>query len=454
MSDVDDFYEYAKNNFLNLLKKNNLNPKNADEKQKQKSDIDIFKEGKHSSLSHQNELKIKKKKKKKHHSSDDDHSREHKKSKDKHKDKKRKNKHKKKKKKKHKHKHEESDDDSDESSSKKKKEKKREQTSESDSQISSSSASTNKNKFEHDIKSSSSNVSINKNTFESDNDSEMTKDIKNTDDGKSVKNDYKNSMENIKLTKKLEKKIYEQKEKILLKNALNKKLVDCKYCIDSDLFQKINKLNIISISDKSYICYYNYKNIFLKNQLFISPIDHTISITNTNFETILDMRNHMKSLIAMLEEYNQTCIFIEFNNCFNTNVELISMRKTKHTYVNCYSIPMNLLEKAKIYFKKNLQDISSLYRENKQLIITDNKYAPYGIIPKNIPYISVNFSLVETYIQVIENNYDYINMCRCIFTDLFKQDRLYKYFRNFQTYVDTVEEFKSLYAKYDWTNYR
>ncbi|CAD2113914.1 debranching enzyme-associated ribonuclease, putative [Plasmodium vinckei petteri] len=446
MSDVDDFYEYAKNNFLNLLKKNNLNPKNADEKQKQKSDIDIFKEGKHSSLSYQNELKIKKKKKKKHHSSDDDHSREHKKSKDKYKDKKRRSKH--------------SDDEynkkhkSNELSSKKKKEKKREHTSESDSQISSSSASTNKNKFESDAKSSSSSVAINKNTFESDDDNEMTKAIKNTDDGKSVKNDYKNSVENIKLTKKLEKKIYEQKEKILLKNALNKKLVDCKYCIDSDLFQKINKLNIISISDKSYICYYNYKNIFLKNQLFISPIEHTISITNTDFETILDMRNHMKSLIAMLEEYNQTCIFIEFNNCFNTNIELISMRKTKHTYVNCYSIPMNLLEKAKIYFKKNLQDISSLYRENKQLIITDNKYAPYGVIPKNIPYVSVNFSLVETYIQVIENNYDYINMCRCIFTDLFKQDRLYKYFRNFQTYVDTVEEFKSLYAKYDWTNYR
>ncbi|SCM26454.1 debranching enzyme-associated ribonuclease, putative [Plasmodium chabaudi chabaudi] len=472
MSDVDDFYEYAKNNFLNLLKKNNLNPKNADEKQKQKSDLDIFKEGKNSSLSYQNELKIKKKKKKKHHSSDDDHSREHKKSKDKskdkYKDKKRKSKHsddeynkkhknskhEKKKKKKKNHKHEESDDYSDELSSKKKKEKKREHTSESDSQISSSSPSTNKNKFENDDKSSSSSVAINKNTFESDDDIEITKAIKNTDDSKSVKTDYKNSMENIKLTKKLEKKIYEQKENILLKNALNKKLIDCKYCIDSDLFQKINKLNIISISDKSYICYYNYKNIFLKNQLFISPIEHTTSITNTDFETILDMRNHMKSLIAMLEEHNQTCIFIEFNNCFNTNIELISMRKTKHTYVNCYSIPMNLLEKAKIYFKKNLQDISSLYRENKQLIITDNKYAPYGVIPKNIPYVSVNFSLVETYIQVIENNYDYINMCRCIFTDIFKQDRLYKYFRNFQTYVDTVEEFKTLYAKYDWTNYR
>ncbi|ETB61684.1 hypothetical protein, variant [Plasmodium yoelii 17X] len=463
MSDVDDFYEYAKNNFLNLLKKNNLNPKNADEKQKQKNDLDTFKEGKNSN---------KKKKKKRHHSSDDDYSREHKKSKDKYKkdkkDKKKKkskysddeynkkhknSKHEKKKKKKKHHRHEESDDYSDELRSKKKKEKEREQTSESDSKISNSSSSTNKNNFENDTKSSSSSIAINKNMFESDEENKMTKSIMNTDDSKSVKIDYKNSMENIKLTKKLEKKIYEQKEKILLKNALNKKLVDCKYCIDSDLFQKINKLNIISISNKSYVCYYNYKNIFLKNQLFISPIEHTISITNTDFETILDMRNHMKSLIAMLEEYNQTCIFIEFNNCFNTNIELISMRKTKHTYVNCYSIPMNLLEKAKIYFKKNLQDISSLYRENKQLIITDNKYAPYGVIPKNIPYVSVNFSLVETYIQVIENNYDYINMCRCIFTDIFKQDRLYKYFKNFQMYVDTVEEFKNLYAKYDWTNY-
>ncbi|CXJ21319.1 debranching enzyme-associated ribonuclease, putative [Plasmodium berghei] len=470
MSDVDDFYEYAKNNFLNLLKKNNLNPKNPDQKQKQKNDLDTFKEGKNSSLLYQNELKIKKKKKKRHHNNDDDYSREHKKSKDKYKkDKKKKkskysgdecnkkhknSKHEKKKKKKKHHKHEESDDYSDILWSKKKKEKEREQASESDSKISNSSSSTNKNNFENDTKSSSSSIAINKNAFESDEDNKMTKSIINTDDSKNVKTDYKNSMENIKLAKKLEKKIYEQKEKILLKNALNKKLVDCKYCIDSDLFQKVNKLNIISISDKSYICYYNYKNVFLKNQLFISPIEHTISVTNTDFETILDMRNHMKSLIAMLEEYNQTCIFIEFNNCFNTNIELISMRKTKHTYVNCYSIPMNLLEKAKIYFKKNLQDISSLYRENKQLIITDNKYAPYGVIPKNIPYVSVNFSLVETYIQVIENNYDYINMCRCIFTDIFKQDRLYKYFKNFQMYVDTVEEFKTIYAKYDWANYR
>ncbi|SBT80884.1 debranching enzyme-associated ribonuclease, putative [Plasmodium malariae] len=259
--------------------------------------------------------------------------------------------------------------------------------------------------------------------------------------------------ENTKLSIKLENIITEKINKMKMKNALNKSLVDCKYCIDSNSFNKINKLNIISISDRSYICYYNYKNIFLKDQLFISPIEHTTSVTNTNFETIQDMRNHMKSLIAMLEENNETCIFVEFNNCFNVNIELISLRKTKHTYINCYVIPMELLEKAKIYFKKNMEDISSLYRENKQLIITNSKYAPYNVIPKNIPYISINFSLVETYIQVIENNYDYINMCKCIFTDLFKKDKLYKYFRNFQQYVNTVEQFKTHYEKYDWTSY-
>ncbi|SCQ17018.1 debranching enzyme-associated ribonuclease, putative [Plasmodium ovale] len=262
-----------------------------------------------------------------------------------------------------------------------------------------------------------------------------------------------NYVENSKLMERLEKIIAERKRNILEKNALNKNVADCRYCIDSISFSKINKLNIISISDKSYICYYNYKNIFLKDQLYISPIEHTTSVTNTNLETIQDMRNHMKSLIAMLEEKNQTCVFIEFNNCFNASIELISLRKTKHTYVNCYVIPMELLEMAKIYFKKNMEDINSLYRENKQLIVTSNKYAPYNVIPKNIPYVSINFSLVETYIQVIENNYDYINMCRCIFADLFKKDRLYKYFRSFNQYVNCVEEFKSLYAKYDWTNY-
>ncbi|CAG9472272.1 debranching enzyme-associated ribonuclease, putative [Plasmodium vivax] len=255
------------------------------------------------------------------------------------------------------------------------------------------------------------------------------------------------------LSAKLERTIAEKKEKMLLKNALNKNLVDCKFCIDSNSFSKINKLNIISISQKSYICYYNYKNVFLKDQLFISPIEHTTSVTNTNFDTVQDMRNHMKSLIAMLEESNQTCIFVEFNNCFNASIELISLRKTKHAYINCYIIPMELLEKAKIYFKKNLEDINSLYRENKQLIITKNKYAPYNVLPKQIPYVSVNFSLVETYIQVIENNYDYINMCKCIFTDLFKKDKFYKCFQNFQQYVNAVENFKSAYGKYDWTAY-
>ncbi|KJP87235.1 hypothetical protein AK88_03152 [Plasmodium fragile] len=255
------------------------------------------------------------------------------------------------------------------------------------------------------------------------------------------------------LSAKLEMTIAEKKEKMLLKNALNKNLVDCKFCIDSNSFSKINKLNIISISQKSYICYYNYKNVFLKDQLFISPIEHTTSVTNTNFDIVQDMRNHMKSLIAMLEESNKTCIFVEFNNCFNASIELISLRKTKHTYINCYIIPMELLEKAKIYFKKNLEDINSLYRENKQLIVTQNKYAPYNVLPKQIPYVSVNFSLVETYIQVIENNYDYINMCKCIFTDLFKKDKFYKCFQNFQQYVNAVETFKSAYAKYDWTTY-
>ncbi|CAA9990992.1 debranching enzyme-associated ribonuclease, putative [Plasmodium knowlesi strain H] len=255
------------------------------------------------------------------------------------------------------------------------------------------------------------------------------------------------------LNAKLEIIIAEKKEKMLLKNALNKNLVDCKFCIDSNSFSKINKLNIISISEKSYICYYNYKNVFLKDQLFISPIEHTTSVTNTNFDIVQDMRNHMKSLIAMLEESNKTCIFVEFNNCFNASIELISLRKTKHTYVNCYIIPMELLEKAKIYFKKNMEDINSLYRENKQLIITKNKYAPYNVLPKQIPYVSVNFSLVETYIQVIENNYDYINMCKCIFTDLFKKDKFYKCFQNFQQYVNAVEAFKSAYSKYDWTTY-
>ncbi|CRG97768.1 debranching enzyme-associated ribonuclease, putative [Plasmodium gallinaceum] len=426
MSNIDEFYEYAKNNFLSFLKKNNINSKNEEKieikenkrkikgiNKKDLSDIEKLKNEELKDKENYDEkyknfiLKKKEKKKRKYRKSSSSMSSYNEKNDSRNKKKKKKRKH-------------------EEYKKTCREEKKKYKEREIKSYINDPISDDDKNNPENE------NLSL---LHQNEND---------------VKTHFP---ENSKLKIKLEKIIVEKKNSMLLKNSLNKNLVDCKYCIDSNSFDKINKLNIVSISNRSYICYYNYKNIFLKDQLFISPIEHTTSITNTDFETIRDIRNHMKSLIAMLEPNNQTCIFIEFNNCFNSNIELISMRKTKHTYINCYIIPMELLEKAKIYFKKNMEDINSLYRENKQLIITDNKYAPYNIIPKKIPYVSINFSLVETYIQVIENNYDYINMCKCIFTDLFKKDKLYKYFNNFQQYVNTVEQFKSSYEKYDWTNY-
>ncbi|KOB88822.1 hypothetical protein PFDG_03684 [Plasmodium falciparum Dd2] len=518
MSDVDEFYEYAKNNFLNFLNKND---KNENKKKREESKIKGLSDNNMSDIKnlrkeemndkesydkkytnyllkkkHRKEEKKNEKKKKKKNSSSDSSSSYTKQDEDKDKKKRKyekieKRKHEKSKKSKYdkdykkykinsdgkyvsydkeeqkKKKHSSKENEKDEIREKKKKRKeKNDFYNDSDN-----SYDYNNNNNNDDV---NNDVHNNVNNYHniSDSNTIYTKsyssssanynyDEKQKKDIQSLCNiqEYRNNKEECdthgtsNLKKKLEKIINERKNQMILKNSLNKNLVDCKYCIDSNSFEKLNKLNIISISNKSYICYYNYKNIFLKDQLFISPIEHTTSFTNTTFDVIQDMRNHMKSLIAMLEVNNQTCIFIEFNNCFNPSIELISMRKTKHTYINCYVIPMDLLEEAKIYFKKNMEEINSLYRENKQLIISDSKYAPYNVIPKNIPYVSVNFSLVDTYIQVIENNYDYINMCRCIFADLFKKDRLYKYFKNFQQYVNSVEEFRKGYEKYDWTNY-
>ncbi|CRH02628.1 debranching enzyme-associated ribonuclease, putative [Plasmodium relictum] len=444
MSNIDEFYEYAKNNFLNFLNKNNINSKN-EERNKIQENKSIIKGINKKDLSDIENLKSKEL------IDNENYDEKYKNFIMKKKEKKEK-----KKKKFRENSYSVSSYDEKNDSSNKKKKKKRKYEEYKKIQREKERKKKKKKDIERDRyrdRERENKSYVDDSISDDDQNNPKNEDISPPNDYQFKNNLETHLPENSKLKIKLEKIIAEKKNNMMLKNSLNKNLVDCKYCIDSNSFNKINKLNVVSISDRSYICYYNYKNIFLKDQLFISPIEHTTSITNTNFETVKDIRNHMKSLTAMLEANNHTCIFIEFNNCFNSRIELISMRKTKHTYINCYIIPIELLEKAKIYFKKNLDDINSLYRENKQLIITDNKYAPYNIIPKKIPYVSINFSLVETYIQVIENNYDYINMCRCIFTDLFKKDKLYKYFTNFQQYVNAVEQFKSLYEKYDWTNY-
>lgn len=97
-------------------------------------------------------------------------------------------------------------------------------------------------------------------------------------------------------------------------------------------------------------------------------------------DTVAEIDRLRYALCSLHEEYDQSIIFCEF---FNRD-------RKKHLEIDCLPIPMDCLEEAKMFFKKEISDHGSEWSLNRKLVEIKDKHVTRSL-PNGLSYFWVTF---------------------------------------------------------------
>nr|PVC51871.1 hypothetical protein MACL_00001226 [Theileria orientalis] len=125
---------------------------------------------------------------------------------------------------------------------------------------------------------------------------------------------------------------------------------------------------------------------------------------------------------------------------------------TNHCKIECFPIPLDYFEEARMYFTKALDEMGPSWSQNKKMAIT-GKTGVRGSIPQGFDYIHVDFSLSgEAVACVIEDpsrlRYTF---ARNIVAGVLNMDQLERAFRDSDDYSRGLNNIRKLYKDFDWT---
>ncbi|UVC49921.1 hypothetical protein MACK_003543 [Theileria orientalis] len=125
---------------------------------------------------------------------------------------------------------------------------------------------------------------------------------------------------------------------------------------------------------------------------------------------------------------------------------------TNHCKIECYPIPLDYFEEARLYFTKALDEMGPSWSQNKKMTIT-GKTGVRGSIPQGFDYIHVDFSLSgEGVAYVIEDPSKLrYTFARNIVASILNMDQLERAFRNSDDYNHGLNNIRKLYRDFDWT---
>jgi hypothetical protein len=168
----------------------------------------------------------------------------------------------------------------------------------------------------------------------------------------------------------------------------------CWFCLDSN---RVDKTLIIAYGQYTYLCLPKYGQLGPLHCQIV-PMEHVCSLLQvSDQETVWDeVRNFKKCLLRMAAEQGQRMIFLE------ASMEFGSLR---HAFVDCVALPANLRTDPHGFFKKALMECDAEWSQHKSLFDTSDPSSG-GLrkaIPKNFPYLYVDFRLDQGYAHVVED---------------------------------------------------
>ncbi|CEM08538.1 unnamed protein product [Vitrella brassicaformis CCMP3155] len=247
------------------------------------------------------------------------------------------------------------------------------------------------------------------------------------------------------------KKAHKERQRLVRdKQRLQKKSADCSFCMESDKFA--GRLDcLISQSFKVYLCFQSFSQASFDPHLFIAPIPHVGSVTNLDEDVYDELRNYQKCLVRYFDARNQAPIFIETVRFF-VSPEKAMMGGGPHTIVEVVAVPADRLQEAKTYFSKAFGESGSEWSQNKKIVPTSGKTGVRGRIPKNFPYVHVDFSLTEGLGHVIEDTEEFPrNFARDVLLGMLEMTSMDKPFVDKKSFYAAVKAFKEGFQPFDWT---
>lgn len=142
----------------------------------------------------------------------------------------------------------------------------------------------------------------------------------------------------------------------------------------------------------------------LPGQVFISPQEHVSAATDIDDATWTEIRNYQKCLVRYFEaqEPPKAVLFAE-SAVHQVSREKILLGGGPHAAVVAYPVDTGVLDEARAYFKKALDEAECEWSaQHKKVIETTAKGGVRDAIPRNFPYVHVDFSLGGGYAHVVE----------------------------------------------------
>ncbi|EFC40521.1 predicted protein [Naegleria gruberi] len=195
-------------------------------------------------------------------------------------------------------------------------------------------------------------------------------------------------------SKKKQKTLEEKQKAFLQKNKMFelKKLnnvENCAFCVENKRFK--NHL-VIATGSKAYLTISPF-GCLTEGHCCIVPIQHTISIRETDEDVYDEIMKFKLALKKLFVEQGRDIIFIE-------TVTQYSMKHEKHAFIECIPVSEQQMEVAPSYFKNAILELgntaynlsASEWSDNKRFIETKGK-GIHRSIPKGFPYFHVEFGV-------------------------------------------------------------
>jgi len=244
----------------------------------------------------------------------------------------------------------------------------------------------------------------------------------------------------------------QQKQQVSEKQRIKHNLEHCRLCMESKRFHLHDA--ILSSSTGAYLCVDNFKESILPGQVFICPQEHLPAITDLDDSAYAEVRNYQKCLVRYYESLDppQAVIFSE-TSITRVSKEKLFMGGGSHTVVVAYPVELAVLSQARSFFKKAFDEAECEWStQHKKVIETTAKGGVRAAIPKNFPYVHVDFALGGGYAHVVEDAQEFpekfVQQTIAGMCELTVLDRAYS---TKEQYWNSVRAMKEKFKEFDWT---
>lgn len=245
----------------------------------------------------------------------------------------------------------------------------------------------------------------------------------------------------------------QQKQQVSEKQNIKRNLERCDKCMESRRFKL--KPQIVSSSQHAYLWMDNIKECVLPGQVAICPQEHVAAITDLDDSAYTEVRNYQKCLVRYFEAQDPPLAVIFAESAIHRpSKEKLLMGAGPHTHVVAYPVELPVFSQARSFFKKAFDEAEDEWStQHKKVIETTAKGGVRSAIPKNFPYVHIDFSLGGGYAHVVEDAEefpkDFAGQTIAGMCELTVLDRAYP---QKEQYWEAMKSMKEKFQKeFDWT---